>query len=98
VSKRLTLILGWLWPFVVAVVGIAIISTGYHVGDGEVELLLIISLFGAGAVLWVVRGWLPARWPDELLAIVALLLTIPILAVEIYLAFILFAVGSGWIE
>jgi hypothetical protein len=92
----LTLILGWLWPFVVAGVGIAIISTGHHVGDGEAELLFIASLFGAGAVFWVVRGWLPARWPDALLAMVAVLITVPILAVEIYLAITLLAAGANW--
>lgn len=95
-SKRLSLILGWLWPFVVAGAGIAIISTGHHVGDGEAELLFIASLLGAGAVFRVVRGCLPARWPGEIRAVVAVLITVPILAVEVYLAFILFAVGADW--
>lgn len=94
--RRYAFILGWVWPFVVAVGGIAVVATGHRLTDAQVELLLFVSLLGAPAVPPTVWGWLPARWPEQRRFVAAMLLTGPILAAEVYLALILFVVGTNW--
>jgi hypothetical protein len=95
-GKRWALVLGWLWPFVVAVVGIGVVATGHRPNDTEAGLLLTAGLLGVPAIPPVVWERLPARWPEGWRFATAMLLTGPILVAELYLAITLFAVGSSW--
>jgi hypothetical protein len=96
VGKRCARFLGWAWPFIVAAIGIGVVATGHRLTDDQVGLLLLVSLLGVPAIPPTVWDWLPTRWPEGLRFLVAMLLTAPILAAELYLASILFVIGTNW--
>ncbi len=103
-SKQPLLVLGWLWPFVVAGTGIAIIASGKSLrSDDEIMLLFLAALLGSPAVVITIAGWLSTAWSVELRHGLAIPLTVVVIGVELLLAMYLLAfganiVGYGWIE
>jgi hypothetical protein len=96
VRKRWAVILGWAWPFIVAAGGVAVVATGHRLTGDQAMVLLFGSLLGAPVIPQTVWGWLPTRWPEGWRFLAAILLTGPILVAEVYLAIILFVVGTNW--
>ena len=61
--KQPLLVLGWLWPFVVAGTGIAIIASGKSLrSDDEIMLLFLAALLGLPAVIISIAEWLNSSW------------------------------------
>lgn len=103
-GKRLLLALGWLWPFAVACMAVAAITVGQSLrSDSAMMLLFLIALLGSLAVVVSIAGWLPAAWSAGLRGGLGVLLAVPVLTIELYLAMGLLAgganaAGPGWIE
>ena len=103
-GNRLLLTLGWLWPFVVATVGVAAVTAGYTLrSGGEVSLQFLATLLGSPAVYATIIKWPPATWMEGPRQAVAVAVTVPVLAIEPVLALCVFAaaanaVGYGWVE
>ena len=96
-GKRLLLLLGWLWPFAVAAAAVAAISAGHSLrSDGAVMLLFLAALLGSPAVVATITGWLPAAWSAELRGGLAVVLAVPVLAFELFLAMCLLAGGRTY--
>ena len=84
----------WLWPFVIAAIGVLVLLPGKH-GDNIVWAFMIACLFGAPVVARDIFLWLPSVWSVGLRFLVALLAMLAILGVELVLAFYLFEVGTN---
>ncbi len=95
---------GWLWPFAVAGAGIIAIAAGISLrGDDTFLLLGAAALLGSPAVVVTIAGWLPREWPVSLQVLVGLLLAMPVVLIELYMAACLLAdvaivIGPGWVE
>ena len=103
-GRGVLLTVGWLWPFAVAVVGVAAIAAGHSLrSDGAFLLLLVVALVGSPAVAVTVAGWLPRSWPPGLRQAAGLVLAVPVVLAELFLAVCVLAAGAnaagpGWIE
>ena len=104
-KMRCWLLIGWLWPFVVAGIGVAIIGTGISSlrRDAETHLLILLAFLGSPAIGISISRCLPNSWPVRLRDVTALLLMLPVFMLELLLASWLFvwganAMGYGWIE
>jgi hypothetical protein len=103
-GRRLLLALGWLWPFLVATAGVAMIAAGQSLrSDGAMLGLLVAALLGSPAVVVTLAAQLPRGWPDPARVAVALALAVPVVGVELSLAANVLAAGAnaaglGWIE
>jgi hypothetical protein len=96
-AGRTLLIIGWLWPFVVAVAGVAAIAAGQSLrSDREVSLLFFGALLGSPAVLITIANWMPAAWSREVRATLAVAATVAVLAVESVLALYLLIIGANF--
>jgi hypothetical protein len=102
--KSMLLLVGWLWPFIVAMAGVAAISAGHSLrSDREFFLMSIAALFGSPAIAITLAGLAPTSWKAEVRYSLSVCLAIPILLAELFLALYLFifganAAGPGWIE
>lgn len=98
------LLLGWLWPFMVAGTAVGAIAAGQSLrSDGEVLLLLFAALLGSPAVVVTLAGCLPRAWPSGLRGGLAFVTAVPVVAIELWLALMLLGIGAnaagpGWIE
>lgn len=91
-TRRRWLLWGGLaWPFVVALVGVALTAAGIDFSDAQACTLLAASFMGAPAVVYCICR----RWPGEARLSVALLLAVPMVLVEICVAMVAF--GAGYI-
>ena len=103
-GRRVLLAVGWIWPFAIAGMGVAAIDAGYSLrSGGAFALLLIVALFGSPAVVVTVTGWLPQSWSPELQQATGLVLSVPVVVAELFLAMWVLAAGAnaagpGWIE
>ena len=101
---HLLLALGWMWPFVVALFGVAAIASGLSLrSDGEAMLLFAAAILGSPAVFITLGSSIPSTWSDDLRYGLALVMSVPIVGTELILALLLLAnganmVGPGWIE
>jgi hypothetical protein len=102
---RWWLFIGWLWPFIVAGMGVAIIGTGLSSLQSDVEIyfLFLLACVGSPAIGISISKRLPRAWPERLRDVTALLLMLPAFLLELLLASWLFAWGAnatgyGWIE
>ena len=101
---RLLLLLGWLWPFLVAAAGVSTIAAGQSLrSDGAWIVLLLTALLGSPAVFTTLAEWMPEKWHPVLQGWVAALLTVAVMIAELYVAMVLLAAGAniagpGWIE
>jgi hypothetical protein len=82
---RAIIIIGFAWPFVVAVVaGVATAKFGF--GHFSADALLPLGLIGApGVMVGVYRFW-PASWSESGRALLALVLAVPIVFAEVLIA------------
>jgi hypothetical protein len=98
------LLLGWLWPFMVAAAGVAIIAGGQSLrSDGAITVLCFIALLGSPAVVVTIAGWLPMTYSSELRSGLAVVAAFPVVGLELMLALWMLvvganAVGPGWLE
>lgn len=96
---KLLLLVGWLWPFVVAIAGVATISAGWELrSDFAIDSLCFSALLGSPAVVITIARWLPA---SELRGVLAVTLAVPVVVLELCLAIMILAYGAypaGWIE
>lgn len=103
-GRRVLLVSGWLWPFLVAAAGVAAIAAGHPLrGDGALLFLSFVALVGSPAVIVTVAGWLPRSWSPELREATGLALGVPVVVAELYLAMGVLAAGAiaagpGWIS
>ena len=101
---RLLLLLGWLWPSLVAAVGVAAIAAGQPLRSHVAwTLLLFAALLGSPAVFTSLGHRMPKDWHPQLRDGVSALLTAAVLVVELYVAMGILAysanvAGPGLIE
>jgi hypothetical protein len=102
---RWWLLIGWLWPFIVTGMGVAIIGSGLSSlhSDVEIYFLILLAFVGSPAIGISISKCLPHAWPARLCDVTALLLMLPVFVMELVLASWLFAWGAnatgyGWIE
>ena len=91
--KQAVTVLGLTWPFVIALIGIALTAVMHELSDALAYFLLFASFFGVPIVVHCFFHCLPVRWSDEWRFILALLLAAPVVLFEVYLALIVFGVG-----
>jgi hypothetical protein len=103
VASRWVTRLGFAWPFVVAAVAAAccylVRPQWYHFG-GVALSVVALGLLGTPLVGRALFQWLPPSWPEWSRAAVAILLTIPVVGLEAYVALRLFIYATlplGWI-
>lgn len=95
-SYRLLLTLGWLWPFVVASIGVSMIAAGQLLqGSDAWALLLFPALLGLPAVVTTLARWTPETWNPTLQGSITALLAVAVMATELYLAMCLHAWGAN---
>ena len=93
---RVLLTLGWLWPFVVAGIGVFMIAAGQRLqGDIAWILLLLTALLGSPAVIATLTYCMPDDWHPVLQSWVTALLAVAVVAAELYLAMCLLAWGAN---
>lgn len=77
---RPLLTLGWLWPFVVVSVGVALIAAGQRLqGDIAWTSLLFASLLGSPAVVATLTYWMPDDWHPVLQVCATALLAVVVM-------------------
>src|SRR5262249_59186631 len=90
---ELLLVVGALWPFVLAVGLLAALAAGVDVSDRMAYGALYASGLGIPAVGAALYGVLPSGWSEDRRVAVAGLLALPLFAAEVFLALVLLAVG-----
>jgi hypothetical protein len=90
---KLVLAVGVLWPFVLVAGLLATLAAGEDVSDGMAYGALSATALGVPAIGVALYRWLPSRWSEDRRVVVAGLLTLPLLAAEVFLALVLLAIG-----
>lgn len=90
----LVLLLGSVWPFLVAVLGLFALHAKGKWSDGLAELSLIAGFLGTRAVFLGIVWRLPGEWSDGSRLLVTTLLTFPLVCGGVFLAICLFAHGA----
>jgi hypothetical protein len=85
--------LGFAWPFIVALFGLVLTgAAGFTLSIALENLLFGCSLLGTPVVIGCFYRWLPTSWLEVGRFMVAVLLAVPCVLVELFLALILFFV------
>jgi hypothetical protein len=91
--QRIGGVLGFAWPFVVALFGIVLTAADIDISDQVAFLLSACSFLGTPVVVARFYQWLPASWPEGVRFLVTLLLAGPCVLVGIYLASLVSGAG-----
>src|SRR5262249_22467708 len=86
-------ILGFAWPFILALLGIVLTATGLGVSEQTAFMLMLCSFMGSPVVIACIHHWLPERWPAVARVLVTVLLGVPCILGEAFLALLVFGVG-----
>ncbi len=92
-TERAVWILGFAWPFLVALFGIVLTAARIDFSDHTAVLLMLCSFLGSPLVIACIHHWLPERWPEVARVLVTGLLAVPFVLVEVILALIVFVFG-----
>jgi hypothetical protein len=91
--ERAAGVVGFAWPFVVALFAIVLTAAGVDFSDQTAALLLLCGFLGTPVVIACFYRWLPGAWPDPARALVAVLLAAPCVLIEVSMALVVFGVG-----
>ena len=89
---RCVVVLGFAWPFGVALVGVGMTAAGTDLSDTQAYSLFYTSFLGVPIAIVGTAYSLPRRWPMWVRVLFALL-TVPIALAGVYLALIVFTLG-----
>ena len=88
---------GVVWPFVLAAGLLGAMNAGLAISDGVALLTLVASVLGVPAIGALIYRLLPPGWSEVWRITLAVLLTLPLFALEVLLALILFVFGMVWL-
>jgi hypothetical protein len=94
--RAIILLIGALWPFIIAGVFLGLLSAQLHLGDGAAYGLFLVSFFGTPAVAWGAFCFLPRTWDEGVRLGTAIALSMPIGAASVFFALV--AVGMGMLR
>src|SRR5437879_3074442 len=97
---RAAIIVGFAWPFIVAVFG-GVMAAVLNFGDFATGALLALSFAGAPIVAGAIHRVLPEPWSEPGRVLLAIGLAVPVILAEVYAAafvfLVVFMVFGGYI-
>ena len=93
-ARSALLVVGWLWPLLVAVGAVAAMGLVGDLSDRTLHLLVVVCYVGGTpAVSWSVFRWLPGGWPAEARWGAAAVLALAVVTGELFLSLFIYVFG-----